>query len=75
MTTLGPPTTDVLARIEQLRQESTAAILEAEEAESEARRKRRRAKNLLHKYDKLVQEHMGQLAFLPEESVGQPTGT
>lgn len=78
MTTTSPETPisrDILDKIEEARRAATVAELEAEDAEREARRKRRHAKNLMNRYERLVQEHMGQLAFMPEETVGQPSGS
>lgn len=66
---------EILAKLEEARTAAAVAEVEADDAERQARRKRRHASNLLKRYDRLVQEHMGQLAFMPEEEVGQPTGT
>lgn len=75
MTSPEPISPDILAKIEEARRIAVAAELEAEDFEKEARRKRRHARNMMGRYERLLQEHMGQLAFIPEESVGQPTGT
>lgn len=59
----------ILEELETARRAAVLADLEAEDAEREARRIRRRAKSLLTHYSNLVLEHSGQLAFLPEEEL------
>lgn len=59
------PKGEVIPALREARSEAVAAMLDAEEADKIARHKRRRARQKLRFYDRLLQEHGGQLQ-LPE---------
>lgn len=62
----GLPTGEVLPALREARSAAVEAMLAAEEADKTARTARRKARQRLKTYERLLEEHAGQLALLPE---------
>lgn len=57
------PEGEIIPALREARSEAVEAMLAAEEADKIARQARRRARQKLKLYDRLLQEHSGQLSL------------